>query len=88
MKIVHTGIEYADTELIAHAYKLLRAGTGLTNDEVAWDSASSRTTGFAPCSTPASPTGPTCHRHAPLNPMSRLMRAKHDSLPCASVKDA
>ncbi len=35
VKMVHNGIEYADMQLIAEAYDLLRTGAGLTNDELA-----------------------------------------------------
>ncbi len=34
VKMVHNGIEYADMQLIAEAYDLLRTGLGLTNDEL------------------------------------------------------
>ena len=33
--MVHNGIEYADMQLIAEAYDLLRSAAGLTNDELA-----------------------------------------------------
>lgn len=35
VKMVHNGIEYADMQLIAEAYQLLRAGTGKTPAEIA-----------------------------------------------------
>ena len=35
VKMVHNGIEYADMQLIAEAYDLLRAGLGATPDEIA-----------------------------------------------------
>jgi 6-phosphogluconate dehydrogenase len=35
VKMVHNGIEYADMQLIAEAYDLLRAGLGSTPDEIA-----------------------------------------------------
>jgi 6-phosphogluconate dehydrogenase len=35
VKMVHNGIEYADMQLIAEAYDLLRTRAGLTNDELA-----------------------------------------------------
>lgn len=35
VKMVHNGIEYADMQLIAEAYHLLREGAGLTTDELA-----------------------------------------------------
>jgi 6-phosphogluconate dehydrogenase len=35
VKMVHNGIEYADMQLIAEAYDLLRAGTGATPAEIA-----------------------------------------------------
>ena len=35
VKMVHNGIEYADMQLIAEAYTLLRAGTGLTPAQIA-----------------------------------------------------
>ena len=34
VKMVHNGIEYADMQLIAEAYDLLKNGAGLTNDEL------------------------------------------------------
>ena len=34
VKMVHNGIEYADMQLIAEAYDLLKNGLGLTNDEL------------------------------------------------------
>jgi len=34
VKMVHNGIEYADMQLIAEAYGLLKSGLGLTNDEL------------------------------------------------------
>ena len=34
VKMVHNGIEYADMQLIAEAYDLLKNGVGLTNDEL------------------------------------------------------
>ena len=34
VKMVHNGIEYADMQLIAEAYDLLRNGLGLSNDEL------------------------------------------------------
>ena len=34
VKMVHNGIEYADMQLIAEAYDLLKNGAGLTNDEM------------------------------------------------------
>jgi 6-phosphogluconate dehydrogenase len=34
VKMVHNGIEYADMQLIAEAYDLLKTGLGLTNDEL------------------------------------------------------
>ena len=44
MKMVHNGIEYADMQLIAEAYDLLRNGAGL---DVAGDRRRSSTTGTA-----------------------------------------
>ncbi|MBC8103623.1 MAG: NADP-dependent phosphogluconate dehydrogenase [Cytophagales bacterium] len=35
VKMVHNGIEYADMQLIAEAYDLLKNGAGLSNDELA-----------------------------------------------------
>src|SRR5690349_3688156 len=35
VKMVHNGIEYADMQLIAEAYDLLRSGAGLAPDEIA-----------------------------------------------------
>ena len=35
MKIVHNGIEYADMQLIAESYDLLRHAAGLENPEIA-----------------------------------------------------
>lgn len=35
VKMVHNGIEYADMQLIAEAYHILREGAGLTTDELA-----------------------------------------------------
>jgi 6-phosphogluconate dehydrogenase len=35
VKMVHNGIEYADMQLIAEAYHLLKSGLGLSNDELA-----------------------------------------------------
>jgi 6-phosphogluconate dehydrogenase len=35
VKMVHNGIEYADMQLIAEAYDLLRKGAGLTPDQIA-----------------------------------------------------
>ena len=37
VKMVHNGIEYADMQLIAEAYDLLRAGTGASPAELADD---------------------------------------------------
>jgi len=34
VKMVHNGIEYADMQLIAEAYDLLKSGLGLSNDEL------------------------------------------------------
>ncbi len=34
VKMVHNGIEYADMQLIAEAYDLLKSGVGLSNDEL------------------------------------------------------
>ncbi len=35
VKMVHNGIEYADMQLIAEAYFLMKSGLGLSNDEIA-----------------------------------------------------
>ena len=35
VKMIHNGIEYADMQLIAEAYDLIRAGTGMTPAEIA-----------------------------------------------------
>lgn len=35
VKMVHNGIEYADMQLIAEAYSVMKGGLGLSNDEIA-----------------------------------------------------
>ena len=49
VKMVHNGIEYADMQLIAEAYDLLRHGVGLDAPEIAQSS----TTGTRAISTPS-----------------------------------